>query len=159
MRVRAQATEELSRASFEIDGFCAGALYFEKIVGINRMRLNNDLCNNRYEAPKLTVYGSVKHQTHGAVSRTNDSGGSQSGNPPQGSDRRLKQDIVQVGRHPQGFGLYLFDYKPEFRELHGHGRQFGVMADEVEQVVPEAVVVAEDGYQRVDYSHLGIARY
>ncbi len=36
------------------------------------------------------------------------------------------------------------------------GRQFGVMADEVEAVLPQAVVMHPDGYKRVDYALLGI---
>ena len=73
------------------------------------------------------------------------------------SERRLKENIVEVGRHPLGIGLYLFNYKPEFRE-GGEGRQFGVMVDEVEAVMPEAVSVHPDGYKRVDYSLLGVRR-
>jgi hypothetical protein len=64
-----------------------------------------------------------------------------------------------VGEHPAGFGIFLFDYKAEYRDAFGHGRQFGVMADEVEGIVPEAVMVAEDGYRRVDYARLGITRH
>ena len=56
-------------------------------------------------------------------------------------------------RHPPaGFGLYLFDYKPAYRETAGFGRQFGVMADEVEAVLPQAVVMYPDGYKMVDYA-------
>jgi len=73
------------------------------------------------------------------------------------SDRSLKQNIVQVGEHPIGFGLYLFDYKPEFVGF-GVGRQFGVMADEVERFVPEAVTVGAHGYRSVNYARLGITR-
>jgi hypothetical protein len=63
-----------------------------------------------------------------------------------------------VGEHPLGIGLYLFDYKSSFREAWGHGRQFGVMADEVERVMPEAVRIGSDGYWLVDYALLGIER-
>jgi hypothetical protein len=56
-------------------------------------------------------------------------------------------------------GLYLFNYKPDFRDEWGHGRQFGVMADEVETVMPEAVTVHPDGYKMVDYAMLGITRF
>ena len=72
------------------------------------------------------------------------------------SDIRLKQNIVRIDNHPLGFGVYLFDYKPEFQELAGRGRQFGVMADEVETVMPEAVVIHPDGYKQVNYAMLGI---
>ena len=54
-------------------------------------------------------------------------------------------------RSSLGIGLYLFDYKPEFRDAWGHGRQLGVMADEVEAVMPNAVSVRADGYRTVDY--------
>ena len=72
------------------------------------------------------------------------------------SDRKFKENIVHIGTHPLGIGLYLFDYKPEFRELGGFGRQFGVMADEVKTVLPQAVVMHPDGYKTVDYALLGI---
>ena len=57
-----------------------------------------------------------------------------------------------------GFGLYLFDYKPEFRDAWGSDRQFGVMTDEVEVVIPAAVYVHPDGYKMVNYPLLGINR-
>ncbi len=72
------------------------------------------------------------------------------------SDRACKTNLTHVGTHPMGIGLYLFDYKAEFQELAGRGRQFGVMADEVETVMPEAVVMHPDGYKRVNYAMLGI---
>jgi len=74
------------------------------------------------------------------------------------SDRAIKQGLARIGEHPLGVGLYLFDYKPGFRDLCGHGRQFGVMADEVETVLPEAVSVHPNGYKMVDYAMLGISR-
>ena len=74
------------------------------------------------------------------------------------SERRVKENIVRIGDHPFGFGLYLFDYRPEHRAQWGHGRQFGVMIDEVEIVMPEAVCMHRDGYKRVDYGMLGISR-
>jgi hypothetical protein len=72
------------------------------------------------------------------------------------SDRNAKENIILVGRHPLGIGLYLFDYKPEYRDKWGAGRQFGVMADEVGTVMPEAVLVHPDGYKMVNYTMLGI---
>jgi hypothetical protein len=73
------------------------------------------------------------------------------------SDRRTKQNIVRVGTHPVGVPLYVFDYKPEFREHCGAGRRIGVMADEVERVLPAAVSVGPNGYKVVDYGLLGIS--
>ena len=74
------------------------------------------------------------------------------------STRGIKENIVRIGCHLYGICLYLFDYKPEYRDTWGHGRQFGVMADEVEKIMPEAVSVHPDGYKMVNYAMLGISR-
>jgi len=74
------------------------------------------------------------------------------------SERRVKENIIRIGAHPFGFGLYLYDYGPEHRAQWGYGRQFGVMIDEVEIVMPEAVSMHPDGYKRVDYTMLGISQ-
>lgn len=47
------------------------------------------------------------------------------------SDRRLKSNIRRIGTHPSGIGIYEYD-------IFGHRTQ-GVMADEVERVLPAAV--------------------
>jgi hypothetical protein len=104
------------------------------------------------------LLGSVKSITRGGGSGVFNDGMSGMGMVMGMSDPRAKQNVVEVGRDPRGFGLYLFDYKPEFRSVHGSGRHFGVMADEVERVMPAAVTVAADGYRRVDYSLLGFSR-
>ena len=66
------------------------------------------------------------------------------------SDRRLKLNIELVGRDPRGFGLY------EYRYLWDapHVRRVGVMADEVEKIVPAAVSRNDRGYAVVDYGVL-----
>ena len=106
-----------------------------------------------YQTPKLQAYGTVSQLTTGV----GPSGVDASLLMP-ASDRRLKEDIVQIGTHWLGIGLYLFDYKSEYRDEWGNGRQFGVMADEVETVMPEAVSVHPDGYKLVNYEMLGISR-
>lgn len=63
------------------------------------------------------------------------------------SDRRLKSNIVRVGTHPLGIGIYEYDIFGE--------RQRGVMADEVEAVKPEAVTThPTEGYKMVYYGML-----
>ena len=62
------------------------------------------------------------------------------------SDRRLKSNIERVGTHSLGIGIYEYDINGE--------RQRGVMADEVETVLPEAVVTRSDGYKMVNYGLL-----
>jgi hypothetical protein len=67
------------------------------------------------------------------------------------SDRRLKQNIKEVGRDAStNLPLYEFSYIGD--SAH---RYRGVMADDVRKVKPESVARV-DGYDRVDYDMLGI---
>jgi hypothetical protein len=116
-----------------------------------------------YQSPLLTRYGVLRDLTQSGSGKkqenTNKSGcgGSQT-RYPCASDRNVKENIVRIGVHPLGIGLFLFDYKSEFRDEWGHGRQFGVMAQEVETVMPEAVCTHPDGYKIVYCGMLGIRR-
>jgi hypothetical protein len=105
-----------------------------------------------YNSPVLRVYGNVRQLTLGSGGMGADGSVGMS----MMSDRACKTNLTQIGAHPLAIGLYLFDYKAEFPELAARGRQFGVMADEVEAVMPEAVVMHPDGYKRVNYAMLGI---
>jgi hypothetical protein len=62
------------------------------------------------------------------------------------SDIRLKSNIVRVGTHPLGIGIYEYDIFDR--------RERGVMAQEVEKVRPEAVIEHPDGYKMVNYAAL-----
>jgi len=62
------------------------------------------------------------------------------------SDRKLKSNIERIGTHKLGIGLYEYDIFGE--------RQQGVMADEVEKVMPEAIVMHPSGYKMVNYGLL-----
>lgn len=106
-----------------------------------------------YSKPVLHVYGSVSKLTMGTNGSVADGAVM---TQMAMSDRNAKRDIVRIGDHPLGIGLYLFEYKPAFRERWGHGRRLGVMADEVERVLPEAISTLPDGYKVVDYGMLGI---
>lgn len=104
-----------------------------------------------YHPPQLQTFGLLTHLTETTSAGTmTDSGNMRS------SDLALKENIVRIGTHPLGFGLYLFEYKPAFRTHCGHGRHFGVLAQEVERVLPAAVGTSADGYRQVDYRLLGI---
>ncbi|MBH5321238.1 tail fiber domain-containing protein [Aurantiacibacter sediminis] len=105
-----------------------------------------------YVRPELKVFGSVRNLTGGSLGNVGDGGIMTMAM----SDPRAKQNIVRVGSHPAGFGFYRFDYKPQFQAEHGADRQFGVMADEVEAILPSAVTRDAKGYARVDYAQLGI---
>jgi hypothetical protein len=62
------------------------------------------------------------------------------------SDKRLKSNIVRLGTHPMGVGIYEYD-------IFG-GRQIGVMAQELMEIMPEAVHQHPSGYLMVDYGRL-----
>lgn len=62
------------------------------------------------------------------------------------SDRRLKVHVVKVGELPSGLSVYEYEY------IWGGPRQRGVMAQEVQHIIPEAVIQDADGYLSVDYS-------
>jgi len=66
------------------------------------------------------------------------------------SDVRLKRDAVLLVRLDNGIGLYRFRY------VWSDIVYVGVMAQEVARIVPDAVMLAADGYYRVDYARLGL---
>jgi hypothetical protein len=77
-------------------------------------------------------------------------GGGGRGGGGRRSDIALKHDIVPLGRLGSGIGYYRFSYA-------GSNRAYvGVIAQEVQQVMPKAVVRDRDGYLRVFYDKVGI---
>ena len=65
---------------------------------------------------------------------------------PMFSDRRLKSNINRIGTHKLGIGIYEYDIM---------GRhEIGVMAQEVEKVMPEAIGKHSSGYMMVDYGRI-----
>lgn len=66
------------------------------------------------------------------------------------SDRRLKKDIKFIRTLPNGLNVYSYKY------INDKGPYVGVMADEVEKLVPEALGPMIDGYKTVDYRKIGV---
>ena len=66
------------------------------------------------------------------------------------SDRRLKRDFVLLARLANGLGIYRYRY------LWSDTLFVGVIAQEVMAVDPLAVVLAADGFLRVNYARLGL---
>jgi hypothetical protein len=66
------------------------------------------------------------------------------------SDIRLKENI-KLERQEKGFNIYSFNYKTDKDK-----RYEGVMAQEVIETHPKAVMIDEDGYYKVFYSMLGV---
>ncbi|HLH96352.1 MAG TPA: tail fiber domain-containing protein [Xanthobacteraceae bacterium] len=66
------------------------------------------------------------------------------------SDRRLKTGIKRLATLPSGVGLYRFRY------VWSDTEYVGVIAQEVRELMPQAVVEGADGFLRVDYEVLGL---
>lgn len=67
------------------------------------------------------------------------------------SDIRVKEQVAEVGKTKHDLPLYRFHYKG------GDDEYLGVMAQDVLKVMPEAVIVGDDGFYRVNYGMLGIS--
>ena len=66
------------------------------------------------------------------------------------SDLALKHDVVLLGYLESGLGYYRFSYP-------GSDKTYvGVIAQEVQAVMPDAVTRGGDGYLRVYYDKLGL---
>jgi hypothetical protein len=72
------------------------------------------------------------------------------------SDIRIKENITRIGTLPNGLPFYQFEYISEFKDhpLAGHGTHTGVMAQEVQALIPDAVITLDNGYLAVDYGKL-----
>lgn len=68
-----------------------------------------------------------------------------------GSDIRIKTNIKQIGTLNNGIKLYSFEYVDDYKHF-GSGMQIGCIAQEVEQIMPEAVGEMPDGMKYVNYS-------
>jgi hypothetical protein len=66
------------------------------------------------------------------------------------SDIALKHDVVLLGHLANGLGYYRFSY------LGSNKPYVGIIAQEVQSLMPEAVTRGRDGYLRVYYEQLGL---
>jgi hypothetical protein len=68
------------------------------------------------------------------------------------SDVRLKDNITELGKIGN-INFYFWDWSDKAIEMGaGNNPTVGVMAQEILNTMPDAVIMAEDGYYRVDYS-------
>ncbi|MDR3421751.1 MAG: DUF3300 domain-containing protein [Xanthobacteraceae bacterium] len=77
-------------------------------------------------------------------------GGGGRGGGGRRSDITLKHDIVLLGYLENGLGFYRFTYNGDAKAY------VGVMAQDVQQIAPDAVVRGPDGYLLVYYEKLGL---
>lgn len=88
--------------------------------------------------------------------------GAQVGGAMMGSDMRLKTEINKIGELGQGIGLYTWKWNDKAYQIEDEmrkegitiGNEVGVMAQEVEEILPECVIETKSGYKAVDYQKL-----
>jgi Protein of unknown function (DUF3300) len=98
--------------------------------------------------------GSARASVGGGGGMRMGGGGARGGGGRGGGGRRsdiaLKHDIVLLGHLDNGIGFYRFDY-------NGSDKPYvGVIAQDVQTVMPQAVRRDRDGYLRVYYDKLGV---
>jgi hypothetical protein len=84
-------------------------------------------------------------------SRRRGSGGNRSR-----SDERLKENIIQIGRTPSGLEVAVWKWNDTARALGIDGPNIGVIAQQAQEICPEAVSEGPHGYLMVDYGNLKI---
>jgi hypothetical protein len=70
------------------------------------------------------------------------------------SDIRLKENIERIGQLQNGLGLYRWTWTDEAADLVGDQPAVGVIAQEVQEVMPDAVLIGDHGYMMVDYARV-----
>ena len=107
---------------------------------------------------KLQVFGDIRVGTTGTNGCIKDFGGNQIAGTCS-SDRRFKKDITPfdhvLDRLTALQPVHYFWRASEFPDRQfGQRRAYGLIAQDVEQALPELVVTNEDGFKAVDYSEL-----
>jgi hypothetical protein len=114
-----------------------------------RATLRRLIVKSAFVAPVVASFAMGGLTVERAAAQTNTTNTISSG-VIQKSDRRLKTDLVRIGMHPLGFGIYRFKY------LWSESAYRGVIAQEVLAVLPDAVVRGDDGFLRVNYAAIGM---
>ena len=70
------------------------------------------------------------------------------------SDRRLKTNIIKVGKLASGLNTYFWNWTEEAKKFVGNQATFGVMAQEAMEIFPEAVSTGSNGYLQVNYARI-----
>ena len=122
-------------------------------VGIGTWPLNG---GTPTAADKLQVFGDVRVGTSGTDGCVKNFAGTQLTGTCV-SDRRFKKNITPFGPVLDRFAelqpVYYNWRAAEFPERHfGEAQTYGLVAQDVEQVLPDLVVTGGDGFKAIDYS-------
>lgn len=74
------------------------------------------------------------------------------------SDKRLKENIKEIENSLEKISSISgieYDWKDEFKHIHGYeGHDVGVVAQEIQNVIPEAIRINDSGYLSVRYERI-----
>jgi hypothetical protein len=130
----------------------------------NAMKVSPGNVANRQSSRGAASFGSARASAGGGGPRMGGGGGPRMGGGGGGgarggggrggggrrSDVALKHDVVLIGHLDNGLGFYRFAY-------NGSDKAYvGVIAQEVQSVMPQAVARGGDGYLRVFYDRIGV---
>ena len=101
-----------------------------------------------------SVYGGLLSGLGGLLGTSSQNAPWWTGLIPGVSDVRLKENIEPAGVTQDGIKLYTWDWKEDHKPVFGDHPTYGVLAQELLEVMPEAVHKGADGYYRVDYSEV-----
>jgi hypothetical protein len=74
------------------------------------------------------------------------------------SDIRLKENVMKIDEVQPGVGWYTWDWNDTAKAMAIDDPTEGVIAQELKEVDPSAVIMGDDGYYRVDYSKVNRSR-
>ena len=101
-----------------------------------------------------SLYGSMFSGAGGLLGGLTSAGGDIIETLIKYSDIRLKDNITKVGSLENGISLYTWEWNDEGKRLAGDDPTYGVLAQEVQEVIPEAVTRGNEGYLMVNYAEL-----
>jgi len=101
-----------------------------------------------------SLYGSMFSGAGGLLGGLTSAGGDIIETIIKYSDIRLKDNITKVGSLENGISLYTWEWNDEGKRLAGDDPTYGVLAQEVQEVIPEAVTRGNEGYLMVNYAEL-----
>ena len=99
-------------------------------------------------------------QTYGALAPTqttqqaNESGGIFDMVGSLFSDKRLKDNIKLEGKTKSGFNIYSWSWNKIAKSMGIDSPEYGVLAQEVMNIIPSAVSMDKSGFYKVDYSEV-----
>ena len=74
------------------------------------------------------------------------------------SDIRLKENVMKIDEVQPGVGWYTWDWNDTAKAMGIDDPTEGVIAQELKEIDPSAVIMGEDGYYSVDYSKVNRSR-